>query len=99
MAAATKISAVTAAAPEIKPLPVEVKGKSFQEIKEALGGKDLFSEIRTLQQNLLNGKGLTARELIFYQIKAGQFNLRVELFSKVAEGLVSTIKKFQNQQG
>ena len=62
------------------------------------GKKDLHAELTQLQQRIERGDKIDSRELILYQIKAGQFGLEVELVSKVAEAGLSTARKFQSQQ-
>lgn len=80
---------------------------SFKETLEAVGGNQkvdavmggtLQRDIQMLQADLLTGRKLSASELLLYQIKVGQFGLRVELLSKVAEGLLGTVRKFQQGQ-
>jgi hypothetical protein len=78
--------------PVIKP-----KTKDFQEIMQR-PVKDIFTEIQEFQKSILNGKEFSGKDLIMYQIKTGQFSMRVELVSKVAEAAVSTVKKFQSPQ-
>ena len=74
----------------------------FDKIAAAPSSKDPFSnslhkELGALQQKALGGGAFDARELLLYQIKAGQFNMRVELVSKVAESLLGTLRKLQSQ--
>lgn len=87
-----------------------VKGKSFKEtlqppertapsnaIEEAFGGK-LHEDVARFQNQIVAGKDIPVKDLLYYQIRISQFGLRVELISKVAESAVSTVKKFQNTQ-
>jgi len=80
----------------------KAQGKTFKEVFEGLinglGKTDFHKEMATLQHSLKGGKHLAPRELLLYQIKAGQFGLRVELVSKLAESAVSTLRKFQGNQ-
>jgi hypothetical protein len=74
----------------------------FEKIAASPSSKDPFSnnlhkELGALQQKALGGGAFDARELLLYQIKAGQFNMRVELVSKVAESLLGTLRKLQSQ--
>lgn len=96
---------VTKSAPKIE-LPAKPQNTNFQDIlvqqKDKAPGnaqiKDPFKEIQEIQKSILNGKELSGKDLILYQIKTGHFSMRVELVSKVAEAAVSTVKKFQNPQ-
>ena len=65
---------------------------------DALAGVDIQRDMRQLQADLVSGRKISAPELLLYQIRIGQFGLRVELMSKVAEGLLSTVRKFQQGQ-
>ena len=81
-------------------------GPTFQEIlaqaisqpAAGLTGPDLYPQLVKLQADLMRGKSFNPRELLGYQIMAGQFNLRVEMLSKVAESASAAIKKFQTPQ-
>ena len=82
-----------------------VGGKSFKEFltelagnKNLTGGLDMQADMNKIQTALAEGKSLPTTDLLFYQIKAGQFGLRVELLSKFAEAMSSTVKKFQSGQ-
>lgn len=80
--------------------------KSFNQIMQELsgaGGKrtDLWSnslhkELVNFQQMVQSGKHLSPQQLLVYQIKAGQFGIRVELISKVAESVNATTRRFQS---
>lgn len=59
---------------------------------------DLHTELAGIQQKVLQGHQFSAKELLYYQIRAGQFNLRVELCSKLADSLLSVTRRLQNQQ-
>lgn len=91
-----------AVTPSIKASPKDFKdvmnGQKPNIAPVAPSVKDLFKEIQEIQKAILNGKELTGKDLIMYQIKTGQYSMRVELISKVAEAAVSTVKKFQNPQ-
>lgn len=58
---------------------------------------DPYTELIKLREGLNTGKVFTPQELLRYQITASNFGLRVELVSKVADGLLTSIKKLQNQ--
>ncbi len=81
--------------------------KSFERVRSELTpalsnlqilGPDLSRELAHITKAALSGKQLTAQELVAFQVKAGQFGLRVELISKMAEAGISTLKKLQNPQ-
>ncbi|MCO6430205.1 MAG: hypothetical protein J5J00_05040 [Deltaproteobacteria bacterium] len=84
--------------------PSPAKHSTFQEIFKGLRdgprglGLDSFSEIAQVQQRILSGQKLTPQELIIYQVRAGEYNLRVELVSKIAESVMATMRKFQSSQ-
>jgi len=61
---------------------------------DPLGARALAAQ----RERLLRGGAISARELIAYQIKAGEFGLHVELISKVADGVLSTVRRLQNSQ-
>lgn len=67
-----------------------------KELSSVFGSKG-HEEILQFQNRALQGEGLSPRELLLYQVKAGEFNMRVELVSKAAESLLGTVKKLQNQ--
>lgn len=54
------------------------------------GGSQLLDKLGS------KGFKISPQELIVYQVRAGQFGLRVELLSKLAESAMSSIRKFQN---
>lgn len=64
---------------------------------EQLLGVDLHREIVLNRTQALGGATFNARELLAYQIKAGELSLRVEMLSKVADSLTGTIRKLQSQ--
>ena len=79
-------------------------GKSFSEILELArqvvdgSGIGLHAEIVAFEQRIQGGPALSAQDLILYQIKAGRFGLGVEMVSKLAEGMMSTVRRFQQGQ-
>ena len=81
-------------------------GTSFQQVRQnlqveaspTLFGPDTGMQLRNLEHIAMSGGKLTPAQLITYQIKAGDFGLRVQLVSKVAESAVSTLKRLQNPQ-
>ncbi len=81
-----------------------VGAKDFQQVMEQVGGVpkllglELHKDIAKLQSSAVSGKALSTQELLYYQIKANEFNLRVELTSKVAESAISTTKRLQQAQ-
>ena len=74
--------------------------KSFNSVLQGVAGGsgsfiELQKDISRFSQKVLTGVELKPRELIIYQIKAGQFGLGVELVSKVGESLSTTIKRLK----
>ena len=72
----------------------------MQSVREAAPNRadDVYTGLVRMQERILGGEYIKPNELIVYQIKAGEFNLRVELASKVAESVMTTFRKFQNTQ-
>ena len=58
---------------------------------------DPYIELVTLQEKIIGAKQLSSQELLYYQIRASQFGMRVELLSKVGESALATVRKFQQQ--
>lgn len=58
---------------------------------------DPFRAMNQLSQRVLKGEHIGSKELLLYQIRAGQFGMRVELTSKVAESVSASVRKLQNQ--
>ena len=64
----------------------------------ALLGGDLHQELLQVRSKLINGAEFSPRELLLYQIRAGEFGLQVEMVSKLSEAAMSTVRKFQHGQ-
>ncbi|MDZ4786194.1 MAG: hypothetical protein SGJ02_08975 [bacterium] len=76
--------------------PSKVEGKSFGDIfNKASNTQDIHKDLIRLTNAMLSGKNLSPQELLFYQIRAGQFGLQVELLSKLGESLSATVKKLE----
>lgn len=75
----------------------KVAGEQSGSVPKLLG-LDLHKDIVKLQEAAVSGKTLSTNELLYYQIKANEFNLRVELTSKVAESAISTTRRLQQAQ-
>ena len=81
---------------------------SFADLKEALkdkpdwlttlGGGAAHHELQKVREQLVKGKAFGARELLLFQMQASELNLRVELFAKVADSALSSIRRLQNSQ-
>jgi hypothetical protein len=74
------------------------KGSFNEVLKGVSSGNDIISlqkDLKTFTEGVVSGKSFSPRDLIIYQIKAGQFGLGVELVSKVAESASATIKKLE----
>ncbi|MCB0337337.1 MAG: hypothetical protein KDD62_13565 [Bdellovibrionales bacterium] len=72
---------------------------SFDAVVRQLAGKeDYHSQIVQLEQAMLAGRSLKPNELLMHQIRAQQFHLKVELASKAAESLLTTVRKLQSPQ-
>jgi len=57
---------------------------------------NLHTQLVQLQHKVAGGAPFTPRDLLLYQIRAGQLHLQVELVSKAAESMLATVRKFQN---
>jgi len=58
---------------------------------------DPFVAMRELSSKIESGSPLSSRALLLYQIRAGQYGMRVELLSKIAESANTSLKRLQNQ--
>src|SRR5690554_5116769 len=81
-------------------------GKSFQQILSAHEQPqkplssipaDPYRAMEQLTTRLVRNEQLSSRELLIYQLRAGQFGVQVELVSKVAESVGASLRKLQNQ--
>ncbi len=70
-----------------------VRGASIGDVFDTALHRDLLG----IRDAAMQGKSLSARELLMYQIKAGELNLRVEMIGKVADSFQGTLKKLQSQ--
>lgn len=66
-------------------------------LSEVMGEK-LQAELATLRAKITRKGNIDARDLLLYQIRSGEFGLRVELISKVADSLLATTRKLQSGQ-
>ena len=80
---------------------------SFDEVARSLSSKvtteklqndSVFQQVQAVQSNIAAGKLVPYQELLLYQVRMGQLGLRVELLSKVAESVSSTVRKLQSGQ-
>ncbi len=58
----------------------------------------LEGEVKTMRGTLSTKKTLNPRELLYYQVRIGEYGLTVELLSKTAESALTTLRKLQNPQ-
>ena len=72
--------------------------KDFLGIKQSLQQEDAFAEISNVEKQIVSGKEFSPKELLGYQIKVARFGIRVELTSKVAEGVLGTVRRLENPQ-
>lgn len=83
-------------------IKAEESGQTFKEIMNSLqreaSNSSQIKEFRELDAKLQRGGAISPRELISYQIKISEFGLRVELVSKLAESLSSTVRRLQSGQ-
>ena len=80
----------------------KTSGPSFEEVLNQATpksfGLNIHAELLRVERAVASGQGLPLPDLINLQIKAGQFGLRVELLSKVAESATTTLRKLQSGQ-
>ena len=77
--------------------PKKTPKLSFEGVLKESKNSDPYTELLKLREGLAAGKTFTPHELLRYQITASNFGLRVELVSKLADGLLTTVKKLQSQ--
>jgi len=53
--------------------------------------------LEKLQQQVMNGKTFLPSELLSYQIMAQRFGLSIEVATKIADGISTSVRKLQNQ--
>ncbi len=75
----------------------KVKFDSLMDKLRVKGG-DLHAEMVQFRDKIVQGKEFNHQELLYYQVRAGEFGMKVELYSKLAESLSSTLKRFQQGQ-
>jgi type III secretion system YscI/HrpB-like protein len=70
--------------------------------KESVAGQPKFDQImhdlERMEQRLVSGGKIEAKELLLYQMKISRFSMGVELVAKVAEGVSATLRKLQGNQ-
>lgn len=81
----------------------ELRGK-FEGLLNELHSRDILGtrqhqELTVMQEKLSSATQLSPRELLFYQMRVGEFGLRVEMISKMSESAITTVKKLQQTQG
>lgn len=67
----------------------------FRSVMEKVRVADSFTELTAFEGAAARGAWYAPRELLSLQIKVSQLQLKVELCSKLADGLAATVKKFQ----
>lgn len=78
-----------------KAAPVKQTFKEVMNQVDANSLNSLQKDLNSFTQGIMSGKTYSSKDLIVYQIKAGQFGLGVELVSKLAESVSSTVKKLE----
>jgi len=68
-----------------------------QDTQSAKVSADPFAAMRELTQRIESGTRISSKELLLYQIRAGEYGMRVELVSKLADSANSSLKRLQNQ--
>lgn len=53
--------------------------------------------LEKLQQRALSGVALTPSELLGYQVMAHRFGLSIEMATKIADGISTSVRKLQSQ--
>lgn len=65
---------------------------------DAIFQSPLNAELSAFQQKVIQGQSFNAKELLYYQVRAGQFGLYVELYSKLADSMLAVTRRLQNPQ-
>jgi hypothetical protein len=78
-------------------------GTSFEKILEtkrssASSFLELPQTFVSMSQRILAGQSLSLPQMLAFQSQAHQINLRVELCAKAADGLLTSVRKLQQQQ-
>lgn len=74
-------------------------GKTFQSYLNELQAEPRAGQLlSSLKGTLAKGQRLQPAELLLYQIKAGEYRLRVEIAAKAADAVLGTVRRFQNNQ-
>ncbi len=78
--------------------PIKSPSESFQKVFDRIGQSgDIHQELMSFRSQLVRGKEFQPQELLYYQIRAGQYGVKVELVSRLAESVNHTVKRLQNQ--
>ncbi len=80
---------------ETSPVPKVNFAEVLKGVSQGGGQDNIHADLVKLSYAIHSGKNISARELLFYQIRAGQFGLQVEMASKLGESLSSTIRKLE----
>lgn len=88
---------IRVSAPQLSVQQETIPKVSFKEVLGTVGG-GFHAELNHLQKNLISGAKVAPEKLLLYQIKVGQFGMRVELVSKIAESMLSTVRRLQSTQ-
>jgi hypothetical protein len=56
-----------------------------------------FNTLEAIEKNLLSRQSFTPQDLIKYQVLAQKFHLKIELSTRVADGISAGIKRLQTQ--
>lgn len=75
----------------------QVLAQIRQDTQSAQVSRDPFAAMRELTQKIESGTSISSKELLLYQIRAGEYGMRVELVSKLADSANSSLKRLQNQ--
>jgi len=73
-------------------------GEVFEGIKQKLGLNEAHQATVGIQQKLISQTNVSPQQLLLYQIKVHELNIRTELLSKVGETLTSSVRKLQSSQ-
>ncbi len=97
------MSAIPPLNSNILPPKVAASQLSGAQFKETLNankpvGLDAHAELVALRDKILQGGKLEPKQLLYYQIRAHQFGLGVELVSKVGESVSATVRRFEQGQ-
>lgn len=97
ISAALKSPAIKEINSGVAQLGSQKPSSSFKELlsKSDLLGSGAHREMIAFEKQLLSNKKISPRELLMLQMRVGNYGLRIEMVSKLAEAGVAGLRKFE----